>query len=84
VEYANVFRHGTFIISFSTAKNHISVAPEEKTMTHFSNEIAQAGYSATKGLFRIPWNEPVKYELIEKIIEFNIKDKEDCSTFWRK
>ncbi|MBA2875149.1 iron chaperone [Thermaerobacillus caldiproteolyticus] len=76
--------HGTFIIGFSTAKHHLSVSPEEQTMVHFADEIAQAGYSATKGLFRIPWNEPVNYELLEKIIEFNIKDKADCSTFWRK
>ncbi|MES9744210.1 iron chaperone, partial [Priestia megaterium] len=43
-----------------------------------------AGYSATKGLFRILWTEPVNYELLKKIIEFNMLDKKDCSTFWRK
>lgn len=76
--------HGTFIIGFSTAKHHLSVSPEEVGITHFADDIAQAGYSATKGLFRIPWNEPVNYELLEKMIEFNILDKADCSTFWRK
>jgi len=76
--------HGTYIIGFSTAKHHLSVAPEEKTMECFADEIAKAGYSATKGLFRIPWNESVNYELLEKLIEFNIKDKADCTTFWRK
>ncbi|WP_347551264.1 iron chaperone [Pseudalkalibacillus hwajinpoensis] len=76
--------HGTFIIAISTAKHHLSVAPEEVTMAHFTDGIAQAGYSATKGLFRIPWKEPVNYELLEKMIEFNIQDKVDCSTFWRK
>ncbi|MCR8632084.1 iron chaperone [Paenibacillus radicis (ex Xue et al. 2023)] len=76
--------HGTFIIGFSTAKHHLSVSPEEVCIAHFADNIVQAGYSATKGLFRIPWNEPVKYELLEKIIEFNILDKADYSTFWRK
>ncbi|MDP7979795.1 iron chaperone [Bacillus sp. WLY-B-L8] len=76
--------HDTFIIGFSTAKHHLSVSPEEVGIAHFADEIAQAGYSATKGLFRIPWNEPVNYELLEKMIEFNILDKTDCSTFWRK
>lgn len=75
--------HGTYIIGFSTAKQHISVAPEEVGMERFVEDIAQAGYSATKGLFRIPWNKPVNYELLEKMIEFNIQDKADCSTFWR-
>ncbi|CAG9613882.1 Intracellular iron chaperone frataxin [Bacillus rhizoplanae] len=76
--------HGTFIIGFSTAKHHLSVSPEEVGIAHFADDIVQAGYSATKGLFRIPWNEPVNYELLEKMIEFNILDKADCSTFWRK
>lgn len=76
--------HGTFIIGLSTAKNHMSVSPEEVVMEHFADDIAQAGYSATKGLFRIGWNEPVNYELLQKLIEFNIWDKADYTTFWRK
>lgn len=75
--------HGTYIIGFSTAKHHLSVSPEEAGIARFADDIAQAGYSATKGLFRIPWNEPVNYELIEKMIEFNRLDKAQCSTFWR-
>lgn len=76
--------HGTYIIGFSTAKHHLSVAPEEVGMAHFADDIAQAGYSTTKGLFRIRWNEPVNYELLEKLIEFNIQDKADYTNFWRK
>ncbi|WP_346235074.1 iron chaperone [Lysinibacillus telephonicus] len=76
--------HGTFIIGFSTAKHHLSVSSEEAGIAHFVDDIAKAGYSSTKGLFRIPWNELVNYELLEKMIEFNIQDKADCTTFWRK
>lgn len=76
--------HGTFIIGLSTAKQHMSITPEEAGITHFSEDIAQAGYSATKGLFRIPWKEPVNYELLGKMIEFNIKEKANYTTFWRK
>ncbi|MCU6792141.1 iron chaperone [Paenibacillus sp. WQ 127069] len=76
--------HGTFIIGFSTAKHHLSVSPEEVCIAHFADNIAQAGYKSTKGLFRIPWNELVNYELLERMIEFNILDKADYSTFWRK
>lgn len=73
--------HGTYIIGLSTAKQHLSVSPEEVGIAHFADDIAQAGYSATKGLFRIPWNEPVNYELLEKMIAFNILDKAQYSTF---
>lgn len=76
--------HGTFIIGFSVAKQHLAVAPEEVGIIHFSDEIVQAGYSHTKGLVRFPWNLPVNFSLLEKMIEFNISDKADCSSFWRK
>ncbi|SDP84027.1 hypothetical protein SAMN05216565_108134 [Litchfieldia salsa] len=76
--------HGTFILGISIAKHHMSVSPEEAGMATFADPIAEAGYSATKGLFRIPWNQPVNYELLAKMIEFNIQDKETCAGFWRK
>lgn len=76
--------HGTFIIGFSTAKQHMSVSPEQAGITKFADDISQAGYSVTKGLFRIQWNQPVNYELLKKMIEFNIQDKADYKSFWRK
>ncbi|MFC0522916.1 iron chaperone [Pontibacillus salicampi] len=76
--------HGTFIIGIDKAKHHMSFAPEEAAMVRFAAEIAKAGYSSTKGLFRIKWNEAIDYELLENIIAFNIQDKAECSTFWRK
>ena len=76
--------HGTYIIGFSTAKNHLAVAPENAGINHFAGEIVQAGYDHTKQLVRIKWSSPVDFSLLEKMIEFNILDKADCSTFWRK
>ena len=40
---------GTFIIGFSTANHHMSVSPEPAGIAHFTDDITQAGYSATKG-----------------------------------
>jgi uncharacterized protein YdhG (YjbR/CyaY superfamily) len=76
--------HGTFIIGFSAARHHMAVAPERAGIDHFSAEIVQAGYEHTKELVRIPWDSPVDYSLLEKMIAFNILDKAECSTFWRK
>lgn len=76
--------HGTFIIAFSIAKNHLAVAPERVTLNHFSDEIEKSGYDRSKELIRIKWEDKVDYSLLEKIIEFNISDKADCKTFWRK
>lgn len=76
--------HGTFIIGFSTARHHLAVAPEAAAIDHFSGQIRQAGYDHTKLLIRIAWSENVDFALLEKIISFNIADKADCATFWRK
>lgn len=76
--------HGTFIIGFSAAKHHFAIAPEQITVEHFSQEISLCGYEHTKQLIRIPWEQPVNFSLLEKLIQFNISDKADCTTFWRK
>ncbi|SEO65714.1 iron chaperone [Paenibacillus sp. OV219] len=76
--------HDTYIIGFSVSKQHMAVAPERAGMARFAEEIAQSGYDRTDLLFRIKWGSPVDYELLKRIIEFNMLDKADCSTFWRK
>lgn len=75
--------HGTFIIGFSVSKKHLAVAPESVTISFVEDDIVKAGYDYTKLLIRIPWNRPIEYSLLEKMIEFNIWDKANCSTFWR-
>lgn len=45
--------NGTFIIGFSVAKNHISIAPEAVTIAIFTNDIKAANYEATNNLFKI-------------------------------
>ncbi len=76
--------HNTFIIGFSVANKHLAISPELAGMNRFSDEIVNAGYEHSKNLFRIKWDSPVDFSLLEKIIEFNVLDKADCSTFWRK
>ena len=75
--------HGTFIIGFSAAKQHMAVAPEEAVIDQFSDEIARAGYSRTKGIIRIKWDSPVDYSLLAKMIELNISEKKNCETSLR-
>lgn len=76
--------HDTFIIGFSVSKHHLAVAPESVGINHFSDAIIQAGYDHTKQLVRFRWDRPVDYSLLARMIEFNILDKADCATFWRK
>ena len=76
--------HGTFIIGFSVSKHHLAIAPERAGILRFSGEVIEAGYEHTKELIRFPWDRPVDYALMERIITFNILEKVDCITFWRK
>ncbi|KHF38031.1 iron chaperone [Halalkalibacter okhensis] len=76
--------HGTYIIGFSVSKKHLAAAPESVTITHVESDIVKAGYDYTKEIIRIPWGARVDYSLLEKMIEFNIWDKANCTTFWRK
>jgi uncharacterized protein YdhG (YjbR/CyaY superfamily) len=76
--------HGTFIIAFSVAKNHLAMTPEKAGIERFSDEIEKSGYSYSSMIARIPWKKPVDYDLIAAMIEFNLEDKKDCMTFWRK
>lgn len=76
--------HGTFIIGFSASNKHFSVSPEAKGMEQFSKKIKEAGYTQSKNLFQIGWDEPVNFSLLEQIINYNRIDKADDTAFWRK
>lgn len=75
--------HGTFIIGFSVAKQHFSIAPEAKALNEYAQQIEAAGYSQTNNLFQIKWSQDIDYALLKAIIQYNIEDKSNCDTFWR-
>ncbi|WP_408868880.1 iron chaperone [Brochothrix campestris] len=75
--------HGTFIIAFSVAKHHLAVAPEGESIIHFASDIAAANYQPGKKFMRIKWEQAVDYDLLKRIIEFNMLEKAACQTFWR-
>ncbi len=75
--------HQTFIIGFSVSKNHISVAPESKTINMFRDEIVNSGYTLSKEIFRIKWDQKINYGLLENIVKFNVMDKKEYKKFWR-
>lgn len=76
--------HGTFIIAFSVAKQHLAFALEEPAAIKFKEEIAKSGYEQTIKFVRMKWNQPVDYDLLERIISFIIEDKAQSKTFWIK
>lgn len=75
--------HGTFIIAFSVSKAHFAIAPEPVPLEVFKARIQESGYTQTKQLFRIKWDQTVDYDLLRDIIAFNIEDKAGHTSFWR-
>lgn len=73
--------HGTFIIAFSHAKNHFSVAPETVIMNQFRSDIEQH-YTAKKKIFQIKWNQDINYHLLRVIIAATMEEKKDYDKFW--
>lgn len=76
--------HGTFIIGFSMSKHHMSISPESEGIEYFSDKILASGYTHGKQLFKIPWTASINYELLSKMIEFNMEEKAELTSFWRK
>ena len=76
--------HGTFIIAFSIAKGHFSLAPEAYGMEMFREKAIELGYNTTKMLIKVKWNDTIDYEFLRQIIDFNIADKKECNSFWRQ
>ncbi len=75
--------HGTFIIAFSVASNHLAIAPERKGILQFEDEFKQKKKKYSKMLLIYPFDKPFDYDLLAKIIDFNIADKANINSFWR-
>lgn len=74
--------HGSFIIGFSAASKHYTVAPEKPVLDEFREQIVEAGYSDSKMLFRITWEQDVDWDLMSDIIHRSIEFKQHSETFW--
>lgn len=75
--------HGTFIIGFSAAREHLAFSPEGAGVEHFKQLFAQAGLSHGTRLVRMRWDKPVPWDVLREVINFNISDKAGITSFWR-
>lgn len=75
--------HETFIIGFSASKQHISVSPEPAIVQRFQKDLEEANYNPTSNLFRITWNQEINFDLLKKMIDVQVIEKQDFKGFWR-
>lgn len=78
----------TFIIGFSYAKKHMSIAPEGAGIVRFADEFDRRGLSYGKMMVRFPWptdgsSRSMPLDLLAEMIEFNMAEKEGMTKFWR-
>jgi uncharacterized protein YdhG (YjbR/CyaY superfamily) len=62
--------NGKPLIYFAGYKNHIGIYALPNAHNHFKKELS--GYKQGKGSVQFPLSEPLPFDLIQKIVEFNI------------
>lgn len=75
--------HGTYIIGFSAASKHMTMAPERAAMIRFEQVMRERGTDFSTMLARQPWNRPFDYELLDAFIQHQLAEKQDITSFWR-
>lgn len=65
------------LVHFGAFKKHIGLYPSPSAMTSFDEELAP--YKRAKGSVNFPLDEPIPYDLIDKIVRFRVKENlQEC------
>ena len=75
--------HGTYISGFSAVSKHMAMAPERATMIHFEPVMRERGTDFDTMFARQPWSKPFDYELLDAVIQHQLAEKHDITSFWR-
>ena len=59
------------LVHFAAFKNHIGFYPTPLGIEAFKRELTQ--YKGAKGSVQFPYNKPIPYDLVEKIVMFRAK-----------
>lgn len=76
--------HGTFIIGFSVATKHFTVAPEIRTFEHFLPQIKDLKLKHGKKTFQLQFGQDIPYDLPRALINYTLADKQNVTSFWDK
>ncbi len=60
------------LVHFAGYKKHIGFYPEPSGIEAFKDELA--AYEVSKGSVKFQLNKPIPFDLIEKIVEFRVKE----------
>ena len=60
------------LVHFAAFKKHIGFYPTPSAISAFEKELAP--YNTSKGAVQFPYDKPIPYELVEKIVKYRIKE----------
>lgn len=70
------------LVHFAAFKNHIGFYPTPSGITAFDEELSR--YKKAKGSIQFPIDEPIPYDLVEKIVHFRVEENLNKTTNKKK
>ena len=66
------FKQNRVLVWFAAFKNHIGFFPTALGVEAFKDELK--GYIISKGTIRFPFDKPIPFDLVKKIVEYRVKE----------
>jgi uncharacterized protein YdhG (YjbR/CyaY superfamily) len=66
------FKYHGILVYFAAFKNHIGFYPTSSGIEMFKSELSE--FNTSKGAVQFPYNKPIPYEVISKIVKFRVKE----------
>jgi uncharacterized protein YdhG (YjbR/CyaY superfamily) len=63
------------LVYFAAFKNHIGFFPTQSGVENFKEELTD--YRCTKGTIQFPYNKPIPFDLVSKIVRFRVLENLD-------
>jgi len=60
------------LVHFAAFKHHIGFYPTSSGIEHFKDDLS--AYKGAKGSVQFPLDQPIPYELIERIVDFRVQE----------
>ena len=67
-----VFKQNGNLVYFGVFKNHIGFFPTSSGINAFKKELS--GYKLSKGTVQFPFERPIPFELVKKILKYRVKE----------
>jgi uncharacterized protein YdhG (YjbR/CyaY superfamily) len=63
---------GRYLVYFAAYKKHIGLYPAPRGAEEFKEELS--GYEGGKGTVRFPFDKPIPFDLVRRIVKFRVKE----------